>query len=338
MFHHPDLTGRPLKSARAVVIARYPLFYRAGADDALDRPPHVRAGSGLARTEKGFWMVQDDAHWLAWTAVPELNSRLQPPLCEHVMLREGEDGARTFGSERGNKDFKFDLEAICTVPGTIGFDLMALGSGSSPAREVVVRWNDRPANAEPGLFFAREYYAALREEKSFSGSDMNIEGVLCNGPQVMLLNRGNGAATADHIARNTLGYFSTDAFLHWVQGGGISSIPRLEAVAQGVLGAIEDAGITWTDLTQTENGVWFSATAERSPNARDDGEVLGSYLGFREKNTVWWITVCDESGKPTRQKIEGLSPGAHDRQFWCLTDDDDPRKAAELVLVELVGV
>jgi hypothetical protein len=338
MFHHPDLIGRPLKSARAVVIARYPLFYRAGADEALDRPPHVRAGSGLARTEKGFWMVQDDAHWLAWTAIPELNSGLRPPLCEHVMLREGEDGARTFGSDRGNKDFKFDLEAICTVPRTVGFDLMALGSGSSSAREVVVRWDDRPANAEPGLFFAHEYYAALREEKSFSGSDMNIEGVLCNGPQVMLLNRGNGAATAGHIARNTLGYLSTDAFLQWVQGGGISSIPRLEAVALGVLGAIEDAGITWTDLTQTENGVWFSATAERSPNARDDGEVLGSYLGFREKNTVWWITVCDESGKPTRQKLEGLSPGVHDRQFWCLTDDDDPRKAAELLLVELVGV
>jgi hypothetical protein len=338
MFHRPDLTGRELKSARAVVMARYPLFYRAGADTSLDRPAHVRAASGLARTEKGFWMVQDDAHWLAWTAIPDLNHRLQPPLCEHVMLQQGEDGARTFSSERGNKQFKFDLEAICAVPDTIPFDLMALGSGSSPQREVIVRWDDRPENPEPGLFYARELYAALREEKMFSGNDMNLEGVLCNRQHLVLLNRGNGASVAGNTARNTLGYFSADAFLPWVQGGGTGTTPRLEAATQGVLGTVQGADITWTDLTQTENGIWFSATAERSPNARDDGEVLGSYVGFIEKNTVWWITVCDETGRPTQQKIEGLSPGAHDRQFWCLTDDDDPRKAAELLLLELVGV
>jgi hypothetical protein len=49
----------------ATVVERRPLWYCAGADAALDRPAHVRAGSSLAWLEGRLAVLQDDANFLA---------------------------------------------------------------------------------------------------------------------------------------------------------------------------------------------------------------------------------------------------------------------------------
>jgi hypothetical protein len=45
----------------AVVVRQAPLHYADGADPAMDRPAHVRAGSSLARVPGGIAVIQDDA-------------------------------------------------------------------------------------------------------------------------------------------------------------------------------------------------------------------------------------------------------------------------------------
>ena len=49
----------------AHVIGSRPLRYTAGADSAIDRPAHVRAGSSLAQLGGCLVVVQDDANFIA---------------------------------------------------------------------------------------------------------------------------------------------------------------------------------------------------------------------------------------------------------------------------------
>ncbi len=50
---------------RARIVRKVPLVYAAGADPALDRPAHVRAGSGLAWIGGVLAVMQDDANFIA---------------------------------------------------------------------------------------------------------------------------------------------------------------------------------------------------------------------------------------------------------------------------------
>jgi hypothetical protein len=132
----PVVAARRDPALAARVLASRPLHYAAGADAELDRPEHVRAGSGLAvvPTPAGprLAVVQDDAHFVA----------LVDPatgLADAVTLPAGVGGRRQFDTGRGNKHHKLDLESCLTVPDPAGGApvLLAFGSGSTDARERV---------------------------------------------------------------------------------------------------------------------------------------------------------------------------------------------------------
>ena len=117
---------------------RVPLHYSDGADEAVDRPRHVRAGSSLAWVGGRLALIQDDANFLA----------LVDPVTAAVgsiTLPAGKGGVRQFDDLRGNKKQKLDLEACVTVEG--GATFLAFGSGSTERREkiLVVRGIGAPA-------------------------------------------------------------------------------------------------------------------------------------------------------------------------------------------------
>ncbi|HVH46488.1 MAG TPA: hypothetical protein VM925_29300, partial [Labilithrix sp.] len=145
-------------SRGARVVSRTPLLYRRGADPALDRPAHVRAGSALASWSGHLAVVQDDACFLA---IVDTTSKL----VEDVAFPG--DGVRQFDDTRGNKKQKLDLEAVFVT--TDGRLLVAFGSGSSPLRERVVLV-EGPQESAPlvTVVHAAELYAQLRSDHSFS--------------------------------------------------------------------------------------------------------------------------------------------------------------------------
>ena len=114
----------------AVVVAQRALFYHEGADADLDRPGHVRAGSGLAVIPDGIALIQDDANFLV------LLSAAGAPV-RAVSLPAGESGLRQFDDVRGNKEYKLDLEASVAVEWNGETALLAFGSGSGSRREQV---------------------------------------------------------------------------------------------------------------------------------------------------------------------------------------------------------
>src|SRR4051812_18046152 len=173
----------------AIVRSRVPMVYADGADTATDRPPHVRAASGLARIGGHIALIQDDASFIALIDIETGHARALP--------LPADDGVRQFHKARGNKHDKLDLEACVVVDDT----LLAFGSGSLPKREVVVGLR-LDGGAEVRVVQASALYAALRAQTQFAGSEMNIEAAVVIGDRLRLFSRGNGRTSDTRRAVN----------------------------------------------------------------------------------------------------------------------------------------
>src|SRR5688500_15377586 len=122
------VTSRRDDTIAAVVVDQRPLWYAGGADAAMDRPAHIRAGSGLAAVPGGIALIQDDANF-----VVVLTPRGE--CARAIALPAGEGGLRQFDDVRGNKKYKLDLEACVSMEAAGETLLLALGSGSKKRRE-----------------------------------------------------------------------------------------------------------------------------------------------------------------------------------------------------------
>ena len=317
----------------ARVVARSPLGFAGGADEPSDRPAHVRAGSGLAPVPEGLIVVQDDSNFLA------LIDPASPGAARAIALPAGPDGRRQFGDSRANKHLKLDLEACIALEPPYSA-IVALGSGSTPAREsiVVVRdWNGQAPAVR--VVRAQALYAALREVTTFSGSEMNIEGAVLVGGVLRLFGRGNGMATG------TLQPVNATCDLQWLElwkhleSPDEHPAPPPRHVQQFSLGQLDGVPLGFTDAAHRDGQVLFTAAAEASPDAVRDGTVHGSVVGvIAEGGAVRWTPIVDEMGALLREKAEGLaladSGGA---ELWVIADADEEMRPSELLRVRLDG-
>lgn len=314
----------------ARVLSRRPLLYAEGADPALDRPAHVRAGSGLAWLRSRLVVVQDDACFLG---LVDAASASTTPLT----LPAGAGGLRQFDAARGNKAHKLDLEACCVVDDGEGPLLLAFGSGSTPARERVLVLREGGA---PGLVDAAGLYAALRARVDFSGSQLNLEGAAAQGDDVVLFQRGNGAARGGLLPVDATGRVDRRALLEHLAGG---PPPELRAVEQWDLGCVGPTRLGYTDAAAGPDGrLFYLAAAEASPDTFDDGPVEGTVLGvidaFLGLVRGRHAPLVDAAGAPVPVKAEGLALDPHDAgRAWLVVDEDDPAAAAALLEVRLEG-
>jgi hypothetical protein len=309
----PTVAGEGV--ARVVAVRELIGLQAPGVDDA---PPHVRAASGLARLGADLWIVQDDTHLLVQLAPG------QPP--RGHALPPGEDGRRQFDDLRGNKRLKADLESLFCAGGA----LWGLGSGSSPRRERVM-WA-APGSA-PDLHPWPAFYAALRDVPALCGAELNLEGAARWGRWVVVANRGNGAATAELPAVDALGGF---LWAEWRAAFEARSAPRLRWVTPLDLGRVEGVRWTVTDLAPRGGALTLLASAEDSPNAVDDGPVVGVAIGEVGPEAVTLRRVLGPDGEPWREKCEGLVWDRRDPDLaWIVTDADDPRRPARLLAVRV---
>jgi len=288
----------------------------AGPDD--DRPSYVRAASAIRRFGSRLAILQDDVNVLALHAVSTGTAAL--------LLPAGTDGCRTFDEGRGNRLAKMDLEACAVLPDG---RLVAFGSGSSAKRERLLIVDG--SGNEHGLQIrdASPFYAALREEFRFAGSELNLEGALVMGPWLRLLQRGNGARKNGREPVNAVGDLDLSAFLAWLDGH--APLPALEAILEVDLGTTGTATFGFTDATLLPDGrLGFVACAEASPDAIQDGEVSGTRFGILEGEDIYVTDIVDPAGQPIRLKLEGIEarldePG----MFDVVVDMDRPDEPAQ---------
>lgn len=320
------------ESLGARIVARRSLHYAGGPEERDDRPGHVRAGSGLVRFGPGLAIVQDDADFVA--LIDSGSGTVEP-----VALPRRGSGARQFDDERGNKAEKLDFEACVTVEIRGVETLLAFGSGSTPAREsiLVLELGERT----PRVIHAPSLYDALREQREFSGSELNVEGAVVMGGALRLFQRGNGAP------RDGVSPVSATCDVPWryvedLTSGRPSATPAIGSVVQFDLGSASGIPFTFTDATVSPSGdVMYLAAAEESPDAIRDGVVVGAALGViraaSERIDARYAPLLDESGVPVREKAEGVTLGESFNRVYLVLDVDDPRRASELCIVELSG-
>lgn len=318
----------------ARIVARTPLLYSAGPDAALDRPAHVRAGSALAYvpTPRGPRLVvaQDDAHFLAIISVDTLGI---PVAVEALTLPAGPDGARTFDDLPGgrrNKQHKLDLEAMVLFDERARPLVAAFGSGSSPARERVVLLDPNHEQPSVRVVEVPAFYAAVRAHPLLADAELNIEGAALVGPRTLrFFQRGNGTGGVDAT-------FDIDAQglrAHLEEG---APLPPWTSAHRWELGEVQGVRLTFTDACALDERILVVAAAEASPNAYDDGEVVGCALGILGEPLA---PIIDEQGAPFLGKPEGLAvdPAVPGRA-WLVVDADDPHTPSTLLTIALQDV
>jgi hypothetical protein len=319
------MTARWLAAA-AHVVSRHALVHPEGADPALDRSGHVRAASGLAwlgTSPPRLVVAQDDTSFLA---LLDEEARVVGALT----LPHSASGRRIFESRLGNKKDKLDLESCARLPDG---RVVVVGSGSLPARErvVVVDGHDASVVSLPAL------YAALRALTAFAGAELNVEGAAVLGDRLVLANRGNGASTDARPAVDALLELPLAAFVAHLRGG---PLPAFGTVRPFDLGAIDGVRLTFTDLCapRAEGPLYFLASAEASPNAVDDGVVVGTAIGRIDGGMATLVPLLHADGARLTDKIEGLTwarPDGTGDRVWVVVDRDDPDLPSECLTITL---
>lgn len=262
----------------------------------------VCAASGCVRVGDRLYVVADDdvsLHGYSLTGTPL--SAL--PLLPDVMPADATDRKRV----------KPDFEALASLPDG---SLLVLGSGSTQRRERAVHVTlDRP-DVRPRVVDCGPLFAALRSEFP----ELNLEGLVVHGQEVLLGQRGNGVRRDNAMIHLDLPGFLRDVTVGTLTAGPLRQVQRLE------LGDLDDVPLSLTDLALAEDGqVVFAAAAERTDDPVLDGECLGSVLGAMDNGRVVAVerlaTLC---------KIEGIAALGGDR--WAfVADGDDPTALAPLL-------
>lgn len=303
--------GRLAPDLTAVLDQLQPLVYAGGASAPDDLPDHVRAASAVRRFGSRLLVVQDDTNALA--LVPAAGGPAQA-----VVLPAGPDGRRVFDDARGNKHLKLDLEA-CAALGD--GRLVMFGSGSRAARKTVVLFDE---HAEPTLIPAPRFYVGLRAVPAFAGSELNVEGALVVGDDLLLFQRGNGATRAGIAPVNAMGAVDLAAFLAWLDGDHARAPPGLHAITQLDFGAVAGCAFSVTDAALAPDGrIVLLACAERSADAVSDGPVAGCRFAWFDGRVLEMTDVLDPTGARCLLKLEGIEPRpAAQTEFDVVIDMD----------------
>ena len=197
------------------------------------------------------------------------------------------------------KHIKPDFEGLCKVKFETGFFLFIFGSGSkSPQRDVlyVVDPSGKIPVKKHSLF---DFYSNIRIQCDITADDLNIEAAVSYEDKILLFNRGN----------NMIIEFKTEDLFQHLENRKYRPEVRVYSIFLPVLKNVP-AGFSGADIF--EDRIIFTASVENTFNWVDDGEVLGSYLGFINlKNLKDKYTppckLISENGEVLKLKMESVA-------------------------------
>ncbi len=293
--------------------------------------PHLSSASGLALAQGRWLVVADDEQHLACFDAWD-GADADAPL-SLLRLFEGDLPQR----KGKRKDAKPDLETLAALPAMSGCPhgaLLALGSGSRPARQrAVLLALDAPSadgvsspRTERAGRIAQIDLAALYAPLRERFKDLNIEGAFVASGELRLLQRGNKGE-----ARNACISFDWNQIAPWLTGRR-KTPPTAKAVQMMDLGSIEGVPLGLTDGSALAGGMWaFSAVAEDTQNSYADGACAGSVIGIAGPDGAL-LALHRLQGAP---KVEGIHAARQGGELLCtmVTDADDPDIASQMLQV-----
>jgi hypothetical protein len=273
----------------------------------------VRAASAIAPFGDGWLIVQDDSTHAAWR---------RPGSVTAVRVVDPVDGLEVFGSAAGTKHLKPDFEAACPVPVNGEPGVLLLGSGSTAARmraSLVTLGPTGPAFLVADL---ASLYKRVAAALGLRDDQLNLEGACRVGDRLRWFQRGNaqtGATTAS-VEVGLAGLLAA------VTGSTFEQI-EIGTVRRYDLGAVAGVTLAVTDAVALTGGrVLVSAAAEDTPNAVDDGPVVGAAVALLVDDAV--VAVAELPAlSGSVPKVEGLTvreETADGVRLLAVVDADDP--------------
>ena len=286
----------------------------------FDTGQPVRAASAVAPFGDGWLIAQDDATHAAWHRPGSTTAvRTFPPVSGHD----------TFSSAAGTKHLKPDVESAVAL----GRDaVLLLGSGSAPARKRASLVRAVGPSTTFGTAELTPLYATVAAALGIAEDRLNLEGACVAGGRLRWFQRGNAAAEVDSAAVD----LDLDALLAVLAGRGDAGAVQVLATRGYDLGSVHGVTLAITDAVALPDGrILLSTAAEDTPNAYDDGPVVGAALALLDGDEV--VAVEPLPGTADGPvKIEGLAlrgAGSCAAEFVAVVDADDPERAsAELLL------
>ncbi|MDI1446080.1 hypothetical protein [Polyangium sp. 6x1] len=262
--------------------------------------PGVRAGSALVWHDERLLVIQDDAFSVVWV----------DPASEAIsrVTLEG-------SGEELPKSKKPDFEAAFVGPGRV---VTLLGSGSADTRR-----HKASLDLDHGRVHVADLGPLFDAVEARLGARPNIEGAVLSGEVLRLFHRGAGrvASAIVDVARGAL------------EGRGVELLGH-RMYDLGFAGGVP---LHFTDAAAFGGRTLYLAVAEGTPNAIDDGPVVGAAVGFFAGDRAKYAILEEPSGEGSCRKVEGLAFDPERKAIWAVTDPDDPERPAELCRIALDG-
>lgn len=215
----------------------------------------VPSASGIVKYKEGFYVIGDDSPYLF-----HLDKNLK--VCSKTQIYSSEK----MQGNRIPKIDKPDFEAMEMISGT---EILIFGSGSkSPERDVCVLVEIGETITHK-KFDVSSFYDHIREMDIMQGYELDIEGLALYGGLLYLFNRG----------RNIIFSFSLKIFLAYCKMGTPFPIPRANLFSLPRINGLQ-AGFSGATNLGDKPYLLFTASVEDTPNAYEDGDILGSFIGL----------------------------------------------------------
>jgi hypothetical protein len=245
------------------------------------------------------------------------------------------------------KAFKPDLECMAKLTINNYKHLLIMGSGSkSPYRDVAILVK-LPTNYNRKhmvmVLQMGDLYSLLRSNDEIVGSgQLNLEGAATSKESLILFNRSSGGS------KNVALYFKLEEFIEYLQGH--TEMTPFPVIYQNELPSINKISGGFSGADVYDEKLFFTAAVENTPNAIDDGEVLGSFVGWMkvnegsnlkgsalQPNKVMECLQVMENGKPYMGKIESISIFEKDSEnkYIALAVTDSDGLESEILMLEI---
>ena len=218
----------------------------------------VPSASGIVKFKDNFYVIGDDSPYLF-----RLDKNFNTLSKNLIYSSEKIQGQSI------PKIDKPDFEAMEMISET---EILVFGSGSkSPERNVcvLVEIGDEINHK---LYDISLFYEHIRNMKLMHSYELDIEALAINGDVMYLFNRG----------RNIIFSFSYQEFIASCKTGTNFPIPKANLFLLPKINGLEAGFSGATTIFEDKPYIIFTASVEDSPNAYDDGEVLGSFIGLIE--------------------------------------------------------
>lgn len=247
----------------------------------------IPSGSGIVSMDNdSVYIVGDDA-----TAVYALN------LTDFQYKKIPLTGLQT-NLFRESKSNKHDFESTTLIDWKNNQYLLAFGSGSGLASRDSLLLLKLSNPEDQQIVSLTDFYTRLRSETLTDSTQWNIEGSAAINDSLFLLNRGN----------NLIIVISLSRFLEYLfhPGSPFPPVSYTRVKLPSING--KEARLSGASAFNDSN-LLFSASVEDTPDWKQDGPVLGSYVGYYSINRKAIDTsylLADTEGKPLKEKIESL--------------------------------